>query len=197
MVTGKGYDWLIQEILDPSRNLDGRYAQIVITTKKGQILSGLVTSENASSISLKMQEGRMQNILRSEIEEWATPGKSLMPEGLEKDLNPAAMTDLIAYLQTQTTPSKVFAGNSPQAVSIGSKHTHLKAKNAAIYGGDIAFETEFENIGMWHGLQDYISWSVLSSKPAKWDMWLDFSCDDASRAITWSLKLPPAPFAPK
>lgn len=180
MVTGKGYDWLIQEILDPSRNLDGRYAQIVITTKKGQILSGLVASENASSISLKMQEGRMQNILRSEIEEWATPGKSLMPEGLEKDLNPAAMTDLIAYLQTQTTPSKVFAGNSPQAVSIGPKHTHLKAKNAAIYGGDIAFETEFENIGMWHGLQDHISWTVLSSKPAKWDVWLDFSCDDAS-----------------
>ena len=180
MVTGKGYDWLIQEILDPSRNLDGRYAQIVITTKKGQILSGLVASENASSISLKMQEGRMQNILRSEIEEWATPGKSLMPEGLEKDLNPAAMTDLIAYLQTQTTPSKVFAGNSPQAVSIGPKHTHLKAKNAAIYGGDIAFETEFDNIGMWHGLQDHISWTVLSSKPAKWDVWLDFSCDEAS-----------------
>ncbi len=184
MVTGKGYDWLIQEILDPSRNMDGRYAQIVIATKKGQILSGLVASENASSISLKMQEGRMQSILRSEIEEMATYGKSLMPEGLEKHLNPAAMMDLIAYLQTQITPPKVFVGNSPQAVSIGPKHTNLKAKNAAIYGGDIAFETEFENIGMWHGLQDHISWTVLGSKPTQWDVWLDFSCDDASAGNT-------------
>lgn len=188
MVVNKGRGWLLQEILDPSRNLDGRYAQVVVSTKKGQTYSGLVGSENASSVTLKMQEGRTQSILRSEIEEWATPGKSLMPEGLEKDIQPEAMANLIAWLQSRSVPSKVVAGNSPRLVEIGPKHTRLKAENAFIYGNDITFETEFANIGMWHGLSDHLVWSVRSVTPQKWDVWLDFSCDDASAGNSFVLE---------
>ena len=180
MVVNKGRDWLLQEILDPSRNLDGRYAQVVVSTKKGQTFSGLVGSENGSSVTLKMQEGRTQTILRSDIEEWNTPGKSLMPEGLEKDISPEMMANLVAYLQSRSVPSKEVAGNHPGLVEIGPKNTRLKAENAFIHGNEITFEREFGNIGMWHGLSDHLVWMVKSAKPQKWDVWLDFSCEDGS-----------------
>ena len=190
MVVNKGRDWLLQEILDPSRNLDGRYAQVVVSTKKGQTYSGLIGSENASSVTIKMQEGRTQSILRSEIEEWATPGKSLMPEGLEKDISVEQMGDLIGYLQSRSVPSKVVAGNLPRLVEIGPKNTRLKAENAFIYGNDITFETEFGNIGMWHGLSDHLVWTVRSAKAQKWDVWLDYSCDDPSSGNPFVLETP-------
>ena len=37
-------------------------------------------------------------LLRSQIEEMAASGQSLMPEGVEKDLKPGDLADLIAFL---------------------------------------------------------------------------------------------------
>ena len=42
-------------------------------------------------------------ILRGDIDEFVSSNKSLMPEGLEKDLSHQAMADLIAYLTEVAT----------------------------------------------------------------------------------------------
>ncbi len=176
MVANKSPGWLIQEILDPSRNLDTRYTQYVVATRQGQTFSGLLAEESATSITLKMQEGRTQTILRSDIEEMTSPGKSLMPEGLEKEIAPAAMTDLVAYLTSQLPPPKSMPGNQPATVRLDPKHTKLKASQASIYGREICFESEFGNIGCWHAEGDHVVWTIESPKAAKWDIWLDCAC---------------------
>ena len=42
--------------------------------------------------------------LRSEIEALRSSGKSLMPEGIEKDLSPQNVADLIEYVRNLSAP---------------------------------------------------------------------------------------------
>lgn len=52
----------------------------------------------------RRQEGKEDVVLRTDIEELAASGQSLMPEGLEKDIKPQDMADLIALLGARPSP---------------------------------------------------------------------------------------------
>jgi len=89
---------LLASILDPSAEMDGRYAAYVALTTTGEVVSGMLESESAHSVTLLSQGGQRVSLLRSDIEAWQRTGKSLMPEGLEREISPAAMQDLLRYL---------------------------------------------------------------------------------------------------
>lgn len=93
--------YLLTEILDPNRNVDSRYLAYLAVTRSGRSFTGILVSESATSITLRAQEGQEQVLLRSELEELQSTGKSLMPEGLEKELAKQDVADLIAYLTAQ------------------------------------------------------------------------------------------------
>jgi putative heme-binding domain-containing protein len=90
--------YLLTEILDPNRNVDTRYLQYTATTRRGQSFTGILAAESATSITLREQDGRQHTLLRTDLESLSSSGKSLMPEGLEKDLKKQDLADLIAYL---------------------------------------------------------------------------------------------------
>ena len=94
----KSPEALLIAILDPNRAFEARYANFTIGTTDGRTLTGLIASESATSVTLRRQDGKEDVLLRSQIEEMTASGQSLMPEGLEKDLKPADLADLIAYL---------------------------------------------------------------------------------------------------
>jgi putative membrane-bound dehydrogenase-like protein len=98
--------YLLTEILDPNRNADTRYLAYVAITRSGRTFTGLLAGESATSITLRAQEGKEQVLLRSELDDFQSTGKSLMPEGLEKELSKQDVADLIAYLTAQAPPSK-------------------------------------------------------------------------------------------
>ena len=50
-------------------------------------------------MKLRRAEGVEDTLLRSEIEELRSTGQSLMPEGLEQNINLQEMADLIAFLR--------------------------------------------------------------------------------------------------
>ncbi|HEY7329629.1 MAG TPA: PVC-type heme-binding CxxCH protein [Gemmataceae bacterium] len=102
----KSPEQLLNDILDPSRELDPRYLNYQITTKKGQVFSGLIAADTASSVTLRRGEKAEDTILRDQIEEIQATGKSLMPEGLETQLSKQDIADLIAYLQAAAVPRK-------------------------------------------------------------------------------------------
>jgi putative membrane-bound dehydrogenase-like protein len=102
----KSAEQLLNDILDPSREADSRYLNYQITTKKGQVFSGLIAADTASSVTLRRGEKAEDTILRDQIEEIQATGKSLMPEGLEMQLSKQDVADLIAYLQTAAVPKK-------------------------------------------------------------------------------------------
>jgi putative heme-binding domain-containing protein len=92
--------YLLTEILDPNRNVDSRYITYVAVTQAGQTLSGVLADETATSITLRGQDGKEQTILRGDLDDLVSTGKSLMPEGLERDLSRQDLADVIAFVRT-------------------------------------------------------------------------------------------------
>jgi putative heme-binding domain-containing protein len=62
------------------------------------VLTGLISAETASSLTLKRGEGAEDTVLRTQIDRVESTGKSLMPEGLETQLSKQDVADLVAYL---------------------------------------------------------------------------------------------------
>lgn len=90
---------LLLSILDPNRAVDNNYFGYTIATHDGRILTGIITAETASSITLKQPEGKVEVVLRSDIDEMKGSGQSLMPVGLEKNISVDQMADLITFLK--------------------------------------------------------------------------------------------------
>ena len=53
------------------------------------------TGESANSVTLTRGEGASDTVLRSDIEMLKSTGMSLMPEGLEKQIDQQGMADVI------------------------------------------------------------------------------------------------------
>jgi putative heme-binding domain-containing protein len=70
---------LLIDSIDPSRGVDLRYLSYEVTTRRGQVLTGMSASETASSLTLPRGEGAEDTILRSQIESVVSSGLSLMP----------------------------------------------------------------------------------------------------------------------
>ncbi|MFN9827434.1 MAG: c-type cytochrome, partial [Planctomyces sp.] len=92
-------DALLYDILDPNRRVDPQYTEYIVVTKDGQLLNGLLVSETPATLTLKQPEGRQVAVDRSEIEELRSSNRSLMPEGIEKDVTVQQMADVLAFLR--------------------------------------------------------------------------------------------------
>lgn len=91
--------YLLTNILDPNRAVDANFFGYTLVTKQGKPYTGLIKSETATSITIRMPEGKEETILRSDIDELKTGGQSLMPVGLEKNITVEQMADLISFLK--------------------------------------------------------------------------------------------------
>jgi putative membrane-bound dehydrogenase-like protein len=100
----KTREGLLIDILDPSREVDPRYINYLVTTKAGRAFTGMIAAETASSITLRRAEKAEDTLLRSDIDEIQATAKSVMPEGLEMQLSKQDVADVIAYLQAVAVP---------------------------------------------------------------------------------------------
>jgi hypothetical protein len=50
-------------------------------------------------VTLRVQDGISRTMPRDEVEQLRATGLSMMPEGFENQLDPAAMRDLIGYVK--------------------------------------------------------------------------------------------------
>ncbi len=90
---------LLTDILQPNRAIDANYVSYSIVTTDGLALTGIVVSETASSITIKQPENKVVTLLRKDIDEFRSNGVSLMPVGLEKNIPPQDMADVISFIK--------------------------------------------------------------------------------------------------
>ena len=90
--------YLVTHILDPNRAVETRYMMYSATLLDGRSLAGMLVAEAGNSLTLRGLDGAEHVILRNEVRLLVSSGRSLMPEGLEAAITPAAMADLVAYL---------------------------------------------------------------------------------------------------
>ncbi len=100
-MVNRGKEAILLAVLDPNREVNPQYENFVITTHDGRVLSGMITAETGNGLSLQRTEGSPETISRADIEELRGTGQSFMPEGIEQQIDPLAMADLLAFLQAQ------------------------------------------------------------------------------------------------
>jgi len=100
-VRNRSREALLYDILDPNQKLEPKYTAYQIRTDDGLVFQGLMVSETPDAVVLRLAEGKEQTVARQEIEEMIANGKSLMPEGVEKDVSIQQMADLMEYLKGQ------------------------------------------------------------------------------------------------
>lgn len=97
---------LLIAILDPSREAQSNYNTYTIVTEQGKLFTGIIAGETATSYTIRRAEGKEDIILRNNIDTLLSNGISLMPNGLEKEINHQQMADLLQYIKTLEAPAK-------------------------------------------------------------------------------------------
>ena len=178
---GKPVQSLLIAMLDPNQAIDPRYQAYVAVLNDGRSVTGIIAEEAASSLTLLSAEGKRETVLRSEVEQIRSTGKSLMPEGFEQNASIADVNHLWAFFRSVRLPPKSLEGNKPAVVDVPSQgNVALLASQAEIYGGEITFETPFQNIGYWHAQEDHVRWRVRSPEARRVGIWAEWACDPAA-----------------
>jgi putative heme-binding domain-containing protein len=93
-------EFLMESILQPSREIAPEYEAVTVATKDGRLITGLRVNETNFSIQLYEETGRFHSLLKRDLEELKVLKKSLMPENFAELLSVKELHDLFAYLMT-------------------------------------------------------------------------------------------------
>jgi len=189
-LTDKSPEALLVAMLDPNRAVERKFISYTAVTVAGRTFSGLLASETGNSIVLRGPEGKEETILRAELEELISSSKSTMPEGLEKDLQPQDIANLIAFLrQNGPIPArKTFPGNEPKLVKADAEgRLTLTPQSAEIYGPSLVLEARYGNLGYWSSGDDHAAWQVEVPTAGTYRVQLEWACDNGSAGNLWEL----------
>ena len=97
-VAARGPARLIEDILDPNRNVDPLFRQTTIETTDGETLLGANVRDEGETLRLADAAGRDLTVTKAKIKTQSQSALSLMPPIFESALPPADFQDLIGYL---------------------------------------------------------------------------------------------------
>jgi len=107
------FEQLLSNVFDPSLVIGAAYQARTVVTQDGRVITGLVAEDSPQRVVLKIQGGKQETIARDDIDEMETSQLSLMPEDLEKQLKPAEIADLFAFITLDKPPSDPAARQLP------------------------------------------------------------------------------------
>jgi len=99
-VKNTGKEKMLTNILDPNREVAPNYTAYVVETKDGDSQVGILATETAAAVTLRMSFGIEVAIPRADIQSMHSAGLSMMPEGLEEGLKPQDLADLLEFVTT-------------------------------------------------------------------------------------------------
>lgn len=91
---------ILSNILDPNLDIQPGFHAYNCELEDGEQLFGIIASENATSITLKIAGGISRVLLRSDIHSLESTSMSFMPDGWEASLKEQDVADLIAFLKS-------------------------------------------------------------------------------------------------
>ena len=106
-------DQMLSNVFDPSLVIGAAYRAVIVVTKEGRVLTGLVVEDSPSRLVLKIQGGKTEIIPREDVDSFKISNVSLMPEQLENQLKPNEIVDLFAFLALDKRPSDPAARQLP------------------------------------------------------------------------------------
>ena len=91
---------LLEAVIFPSASIVRGYEPYVISTRDGRLHSGIIARETVEAIDLVTADRIETHTLRSEVESIERSPVSIMPQGMDAQLNRQELADLIAFLRS-------------------------------------------------------------------------------------------------
>ncbi|MDB6123981.1 MAG: putative rane-bound dehydrogenase domain protein [Pedosphaera sp.] len=102
-VGNRGADRLMEDILDPNRNVDPAFYYSNVTLKDDTVLSGLFRREDGALAVFADATGKEVSIPKTEIVERRQSHNSLMPDNFGEIISPSDFNDLVSFLLTKSS----------------------------------------------------------------------------------------------
>jgi len=97
-IGARGLERLVEDILDPHRNVDVAFRAESITLDSGEVVTGLPRREEGAVLVLANAAGQEVSIKLAQIKRRQSTTRSLMPDNFHEALTPEQFRDLLAYL---------------------------------------------------------------------------------------------------
>lgn len=91
---------MFESIIYPSAGISHNYEAYMLLLTSGTTVTGLITSETDTEISIKADDGLVRTFKLDEVEDKAKQKISLMPADLQKVMTTQELVDVVEYLQT-------------------------------------------------------------------------------------------------
>ena len=140
---------LLNSLINPNQAVESKYAMHTAQTKDGRTVSGILSSETGSGVTILGPAGVNETILRSQLQSLENTGISLMPEGLATGLDAQGMADLLGFLQSSGSVAPVSPDDD------GS--IRLTPSNGTAAGNLIAVDSGLDAFS-WIGAEDHAEW---------------------------------------
>lgn len=89
---------LLESLLEPSREIDPKFASWQVLTKSGQVVVGLLEKRTNREVVLRDAEGKEHQLATDDIEQMFPQRTSLMPDRQLRDLTAQQAADLLEWL---------------------------------------------------------------------------------------------------
>jgi putative heme-binding domain-containing protein len=94
----RGIDRLVEDVLDPNRNVDPAFRYSNVILKDGRLITGLQKKEEGEVLTFADTTGKLVSVKKSEIRQRIESPASLMPSNFAEIISPDDFNNLMAYL---------------------------------------------------------------------------------------------------
>lgn len=91
---------LLEAIIYPSSNFVRSYEPVLLKTKAGGALYGILKEASTDHVALELGPGAAHRIARADVVEIKPGAVSLMPQGLDAVITPQELADLVVFLKS-------------------------------------------------------------------------------------------------
>lgn len=99
----RGVERLLEDILDPHRNVDEAFRTTVVMTTDGRVISGLKLREDGPDLILADSTGKEVRITGADIDETTVSALSPMASNMIDQIGEQNLSHLLSYLMQQST----------------------------------------------------------------------------------------------
>jgi putative heme-binding domain-containing protein len=100
----RGLDRILEDVLDPSRNVDQTFRTTNLALKDGRVVSGLLLRDDGAVLVMADAQGKEVRVPKDSVEERAISPLSPMPANFSEQIPDADFQRLVAYLLSQRPP---------------------------------------------------------------------------------------------
>jgi putative heme-binding domain-containing protein len=98
----RGLDRLLEDVLDPNRNVDQAFRLTILNLKDGKVVRGLLLREEGEVLVMADDKGKEVRVAKADVDERSTSQQSPMPATFAEQVPQADFYNLMAFLLKQT-----------------------------------------------------------------------------------------------